>query len=166
MPSKQLQKLFDMAERAVRKDFEFNGGVPTIVMVEMPNGKIEVSPPMRWANNAEKKLMMDLLKLTLQATKAERYVIFMEMWLAFVIVPPGVSQAEVEAQTPAPSEHPDRKEGVMIYGEERGSIETLSGYIEIIRPKIGKPRLGQTIHTFDGARSALFGNLLGDSMLN
>jgi len=71
----------------------------------------------------------------------ERFVFVDEAWTLNAVRPNGVDPAEMEKiRREGISAHPDRREVVMIHGQDINEMRIISR--EILRPKDGKPTLG------------------------
>lgn len=133
--SAELTKLFESCKAIARKRFEETGEcMPGIFIFQFPSGKTDVAPVM-WDNTEEKHIKIGMARRLFLLGGVQRVVFTIEIWFYS-----SDNMKDVE-DGPAPSEHPNRKEAVMIIGEERGANTSMFATAEIVRPKVGKPRL-------------------------
>ena len=131
--NQKLQELFDLAAKNAARLFQESGEVLPMWHAVMGNDEHTlISTP--WRDDTEKDIAMDMLRRFFREAKVKRYVFIVEAWIAHV-----QTQREV-TEGPRPSEHPDRREVLMINAEDR-SGESIIGQYFILRPEHGPPTL-------------------------
>ena len=94
--------------------------------VDGTNKHVLIATP--WNDDHEKDIVVKGLRRMFAANQVKRYAFIVEAWVAEVKTLDG----------PRPSEHPDRREVLMIHAEDR-SGESIIGYYYILRPEHGPP---------------------------
>ena len=127
-----LQKLFDVAAMNAKRIFEDSGEVLPMWHVVDGNGdNLLLATP--WTSDEEKRDIIVKLRELFRLRKVKRLVFMVEAWIAAV-------RADSEGETPRPSEHPDRREVIIINAEDRDG-SNLYGMYYILRPEHGPPTL-------------------------
>jgi hypothetical protein len=132
-PLTELQDFFAIAAENTACMFRKNGGV--LAMWHAVDGNDEhilIATP--WNNDDEKDIASGALRQMFRAKKVKRFAFICEAWTAEVS-----TMAEVR-EGPRPSEHPDRREVLMINAEDREG-NSLSGFFYILRPEHGEATL-------------------------
>lgn len=154
-PLTELQDFFAIAAENVARIFRESGEV--LPMWHAVDGKDEhmlIATP--WNDDKEKEatsngLRLMFLRLMFRLKHVKRFAFICEAWTAQVS-----TMAEVN-EGPRPSEHPDRREVLMIAAEDREG-NTLSGFFYILRPEHGNATLSP-LHMND--HDALTGRFTG-----
>jgi hypothetical protein len=128
-----LQELFDLAAENVKGIFEQSGEVLPMWHVVLGNNEHTlISTP--WSNEEEKTATVFALRRLFRQQRVRRFVLMVEAWVAEVR-----TEREVY-EGPRPSEHPDRREVLMISAEDRDGSH-IGGVYYILRPEHGPPKL-------------------------
>ena len=133
--SAKLRELFDIAaENAARMFLESDDHevIPMWHAVQGNNEHALIATP--WSNDMEKRIAVEMMRDYFRTFHVKRYAFIVEAWTAQVS-----TMREVD-EGPRPSEHPDRREVLMISAEDR-SGETIMGHYYILRPEHGPPKL-------------------------
>jgi hypothetical protein len=133
--NQKLRELFDLAATNAAKIFlesDDHEVQPMWHAVDGKNKHVLIATP--WSSDDEKDVVVKTLRKMFAANQVKRYAFIVEAWVARVS-----SEREVH-DGPRPSEHPDRREVLMISAEDR-SGETIMGHYYILRPERGPPKL-------------------------
>lgn len=132
----KLQEIFDFAKSKAPVIFNKDGYHSPLFLLDVPDKGLGLCP-MSWDGNDEKTNMLNAMKEAFREMGGARYVGIVESWMATD------TREEYESGTfVPPSQRPDKKEIVMIFGEDiDGSC--LMGAYHIVRPNGEKPRLGE-----------------------
>jgi hypothetical protein len=133
--NRKLQELFDhAAENAARlfNESDDHEVLPMWHAVQDDGEHMLIATP--WRDDAEKEIAMEMLRDVFRQHRVKRFVFIVEAWIARV-----GTMAEVN-EGPRPSEHPDRREVLMISGEDRDGSQIMGVYY-ILRPEHGPPKL-------------------------
>lgn len=131
-----LKEMFDVAKDISRKVFEKDGYHSPLFLLSIPSRGGLGLCPMSWQDNDEKRAMLAELKSVFRKEGGDAYVGIVESWLAVC------KPEEWEKDKTPPSERPDRKECLMIFGEDSSGARML-GQFPITRNKDNKPILGE-----------------------
>lgn len=147
-------ELFEFTKTTAQKTFNKDGHHSPIFIIDSPTRGPMIVLAM-WDSTEEKYRVMERVRLLMKQHFANQYAFVNEMWMS-------------KNEGIAPSDDPDRKEGLMIIVESK-SEQPRGGIYPIIRPKVGKPRLGAfkdySDETFGGIGA--FANMLGiDGLMN
>jgi hypothetical protein len=129
--NQKLRELFDVAAENAAKMFNESDDHEVLPMwhaVDGTNKHVLIATP--WNDDHEKDIVVKGLRRMFAANHVKRYAFIVEAWVAEVKTLDG----------PRPSEHPDRREVLMIHAEDR-SGESIIGYYYILRPEHGPPKL-------------------------
>src|SRR5262245_37757074 len=111
-PLTELQDFFACAAENAARLFNASGEVlPMWHSVNAQGEHVLIATP--WANDEEKDLASERLRLLFKATGVKRFAFIAEAWTA-----PAKTMGEVR-EGPRPSAHPDRREILMISAEDR-----------------------------------------------
>jgi hypothetical protein len=151
-PLTELQDFFAIAaENAARM---FRGSGEVLPMWHAVNGKDEhilIATP--WSSDEEKDITQQGLRRMFQVQCVKRFAFICEAWTAQVS-----TMAEVN-DGPRPSEHPDRREVLMISAEDREG-NAISGFFYILRPEHGDSTLSPLhMNDFDALQGRFTGML-------
>ena len=133
--NQKLRELFDIAaENAARmfNDSDDHEVLPMWHAVQGDGEHVLIATP--WRDDLEKRITVDQLRKLFAAKQVKRFVFIVEAWLAQV-----KTRREVE-EGPPPSQHPDRREVLMITAEDRDGSQIMGVYY-ILRPEHGPPKL-------------------------
>lgn len=132
-PLTELQDFFAITAENLSRMFRESGEVvPMWHAVDGNDEHILIATP--WSSDEEKDITSRALRQMFRAKKVKRFAFMVEAWTAEVS-----TLAEVN-EGPRPSEHPDRREVLMITAENREG-NSLSGFFYILRPEHGKATL-------------------------
>jgi len=143
-------------EQMVRENAEFaastfkdTGSLTPMWIAECENGDIlPIVAPM-----TDKDKIIAAVKALFREHKVKRYVFMCEAW---TIV--GKSLDEARNRTTSLEHHPNRREIIMVSGED--GKQTIMGHMFILRPEHGKPTVSPfTIQTMDRAEGRMTGLL-------
>lgn len=148
-----LDELFKTACVNAARIFDTSDDHEVLPMWHVVNGKGEnvlIATP--WSSDEEKYATMDGLKKLFAAQQVKRYAFITEAWIR-------KASSMEDAHDGAVSEHPDRREVVMISAEDR-SGESKMGWFYILRPEAGPPKLSELkVQPFDGHTGRMTGLL-------
>jgi hypothetical protein len=152
----KLQELFDNAAANAARIFNESGEVlPMWHAVYGNDENVLIATP--WSGDEEKQIAVDMLRHLFRRERVKRFAFIVEAWTA-------TSRAEDIAAKgegyvgPPPSEHPDRREVLMITAEDHGS--SIMGFYYILRPEHGKAVLSPLhIQPFDRTAGRMVGLL-------
>jgi hypothetical protein len=133
--NQKLQELFDVAALNAARMFLESDDHEVIPMWHAVQGNGEhilIATP--WEGDDDKRITVDALRQMFAAKQVKRFAFIVEAWIA------RVSTKEEVWDGPRPSEHPDRREVLMIHAEDR-SGESIMGQYYILRPEHGPPKL-------------------------
>ena len=142
--NQKLQELFDIAAENAARMFNESDDHEVLPMWHAVFGNDEhvlIATP--WSNDHEKDTVVKGLRKMFAAEQVKRFAFIVEAWTAQVTQPENVTKAQkayLEYDGPRPSEHPDRREVLMITAEDR-SGESIMGWYYILRPEHGPPKL-------------------------
>ena len=144
----KLQKLFDTAAENARNIFNETGEVlPMWHVVTGNNENALIATP--WGDEEDKHATIFALRQLFRQMKAKRYVMITEAWVATAS-----TEREIR-QGPPPSEHPDRREVLMINAEDRDG-SSLIGLYYILRPEHGPAKLSPlTMRPFEETKGRM-----------
>jgi hypothetical protein len=132
-PLTELQDFFAIAAENAANMFRVSGEVMSMWhAVDGKNEHILIATP--WSNDDEKDITADALRQMFHAKKVKRFAFICEAWIATVKTMKEINEG------PRPSEHPDRREVLMISAENREG-DALSGFFYILRPEHGDATL-------------------------
>ena len=140
--SKQLRELFNIAAKNAAKMFLESDDHEVLPMWHAVFGNNEhalIATP--WSNQEEKEAVVKGLRKMFAAKQVKRYAFIVEAWIAQVgpsDLDEGVTRGEYKG--PPPSQHPDRREVLMITAEDRDGSQIIGQYF-ILRPEHGPPKL-------------------------
>jgi len=156
-PKTELRDFFACAAENAARMFNTSDDHEVLPMwhaVNRSDEHIIIATP--WSNDFEKNAVEHHLRKMFQATGVKRLAFISEAWVATIHKP----SAETLANPPRPSEHPDRREVLMISAENREG-DSLSGFFYILRPEHGTPKLSP-LHMNDyDQMSGRFTGMLG-----
>lgn len=149
-----LDQLLDTTQKSAQHIFDLEGMIrPLVLMITDRGVEPVVVPP--FSSTEEKYQAFHAIRLLLAKVNAHQYASIIEAW--YVETP----QIEDLNGLP-PSQHPDRKEGVFIYVEERGG-QNRAALFDIVRPMEGKPHLNpRFLDLRDSQPLNAMANLFGD----
>ena len=133
--NQKLRELFDIAAKNAARMFLESDDHEVLPMWHAVLGNGEhalIASP--WSSDEEKQIAITALRELFRDKQVKRYAFIVEAWTAQV-----TSEREVH-EGPRPSEHPDRREILMISAEDR-SGESIMGQYYILRPEHGPPKL-------------------------
>jgi len=136
-PKTELQDFFACAAENAARMFNTSDDHEVLPMwhaVNRSDEHIIIATP--WSNDFEKNAVEHHLRKMFQATGVKRLAFISEAWVATIHEP----TAGALANSPRPSEHPDRREVLMVRAEDRDGT-AMSGFYFILRPEHGKPTL-------------------------
>lgn len=128
----KLQELFDLASTNAARMFLGSPDHEVLPMWHAVTGKNEnilIATP--WSSDDEKDMTVKALRLMFAEKQVKRFAFVVEAWVASV---------KTLADVTRPSEHPDRREVLMITAEDRDG-SSIMGWYYILRPEIGPPKL-------------------------
>jgi hypothetical protein len=134
----KLQELFDIATENAAKVFNESDEHEVLPMWHAVAGNDEhilIATP--WNSDKEKDIVVKGLRQMFAAKQVKRFAFIVEAWVA------SISQSGITPNTyagPRPSEHPDRREVLMINAEDRDGSQIM-GWYYILRPEHGPPKL-------------------------
>jgi hypothetical protein len=137
--NQKLQKLFDIAAANAARMFLESDNHEVLPMWHAVLGNDEhalIATP--WSNDEEKQITVNGLRQLFAAEHVKRFAFIVEAWTA---------QAKSEREVrdgPRPSEHPDRREVLMIHAEDRDGSQIMGQYY-ILRPEHGPPKLSPLV---------------------
>jgi len=148
----ELQEFFANAAENAMRIFNESGEVVPMWHAEPKEGPhLLIATP--WSNDEEKHLAEKTLRLVFADHQVKRYAFISEVWMAQV-----KSFDEVNSG-PRPSEHPDRREALLITAEDRYG-NRISGNFYILRPEHGPAKLSPLdMHDHD-AQTGRFSGML------
>lgn len=158
----KLQKLFDVAALNAAKLFLEGDDHEVLPMWHAVQGNGEhtliVTP---WNNDKEKEIAVAGLRQLFRERQVKRFVFIVEAWTAEVkpseIV--DVDKAYREYSGPRASEHPDRREILMVSAEDRDGSQIM-GFYYILRPEHGPPTLSPLkVQPYDATAGRMVGLL-------
>jgi hypothetical protein len=142
--NQKLRELFDIAAKNAAKMFLESDDHVVLPMWHAVQGNGEhilIATP--WDGDDEKDMTVAMLRSVFRQKHVKRFAFIVEAWTAKVTPPERITTAEqgyLEYDGPRPSEHPDRREVLMITAEDR-SGESIMGMYYILRPEHGPPTL-------------------------
>jgi hypothetical protein len=105
-----------------------------------------------WSNDEEKQATVDALRHLFRAHHVKRFAFMVEAW-----VRQAASMEDINSCPP--SEHPDRREVLMITAEDRDGSQIM-GFYYILRPEHGPAKLSPLhVQPFDGTAGRMVGLL-------
>jgi hypothetical protein len=147
----KLQDLFDNAAANAKRMFDETGEV--LAMWHAVNGKNEnilIATP--WGDEDEKDATVDALRHLFRAQHVKRFAFIVEAW-----VRQAVSMEDINSCPP--SEHPDRREILMITAEDRDGSQIM-GFYYILRPEHGPAKLSPLhVQPYDATAGRMVGLL-------
>lgn len=151
-PLTELQDFFavaaDLAARMFRKSGEI---LPMWHAVTGNDEHLVIATP--WSNDEEKDITQRGLRRMFQVQCVKRFAFICEAWTAELKT---IAEAK---EGPRPSEHPDRREVLMISAEDRWG-NALSGFFYILRPEHGDSTLSPLhMNDFDTLQGRFTGML-------
>jgi hypothetical protein len=152
--NKKLLELFDIAAENAARMFNESDDHEVLPMWHAVDGKNKhglIATP--WSNDEEKEIVVKGLRKMFAVNQVKRYAFIVEAWVA------QIAPFEQPEDVPRPSEHPDRREVLMIHAEDR-SGESIIGYYYILRPEHGPPKLSPLdIQPYDQMAGRMMGLL-------
>jgi hypothetical protein len=136
MSEQQLLDLVEMISNAADSEFAARGAVPaTWVAVTAAGEKMVQRPP-----TDDKDFNAALMRALFEAADVVRYVYVDEAWTLTSTSKEAIARASREGL----ADHPDRREVLMITGEDRDAGQVMT-HRDILRPKRGKAHLGPLV---------------------
>lgn len=113
--------------------FNKHGSLTPMWVAETESGELlPIVAPM-----IDKDALFKAIKKLFAEHKVKRYVFMVEAWTIVSTGRENWSEAEKFAENNSLEFHPDRREIIMVTGEEKG--QSIMGYMCILRPEHGKP---------------------------
>src|SRR5262245_25942342 len=141
MMTPELRKMMEFAGEQVVKLFQREGQLLPMYHMVRRNGDTMVMP----APPGDKDTSVALVRAYMELSDVVRYVFMNECW-TLDTSERLVSSTELERiRREGVSQHPDRREAIMIIGEDETGLYCARRYI--LRPEHGKPKLSP--FTFD-----------------
>jgi hypothetical protein len=135
----KLQELFDLAATNAAKIFNESDDHEVLPMWHAVFGNGEhalIATP--WENEKEKRIVVSQLRKMFAAKQVKRFAFIVEAWTVTMQTEEDVNG--VKDGSLRPSEHPDRREVLIIHAEDRDG-ESIIGQYYILRPEHGPPKL-------------------------
>jgi hypothetical protein len=151
-PKTELEDFFaNAAENAMRIFGESGEILPMWHVVDGNDEHVLIATP--WSSDEEKDITQRGLRMMFQAKHVKRLAFICEAWIATVNT---MTEAK---EGPRPSEHPDRREVLIINAEDRwGNV--LSGNFFILRPERGPATLSPLhMNDYDAMQGRFMGML-------
>jgi len=131
----KLQELAATVEERLHAVFDKDGyTIPVWFLEGMESGEEGFVIATPFQDKEAKEAVASNMKDFIKEKNIVRFLTVLEMWYLS-----GDRNTIVDTSIP-PSKHPDRKEGVLIYGEDRDTHEMIAKLLRIDRSE-GKPRL-------------------------
>ena len=150
----KLQELFDIAAANAARMFNEDPDHEVLPMWHAVQGNGEhmlIATP--WKDDTEKMITVDMLRRVFREHHVKRFAFIVEAWLATL-----KTKREVD-EGPRPSEHPDRREVLMVTAEDRDGSQIMGVYY-ILRPEHGPPKLSPLdVQTYDKTAGRMVGLL-------
>lgn len=131
----KLQELFDIAAANAARIFNTSEDHEVLPMWHAVYGNGEhaiIATP--WSSDEDKEIALDMLRMLFRVHQVKRFAFIVEAWITVV-------QTKHELyKGPPPSEHPDRREVLMVTAEDRDGSQIMGLYY-ILRPEHGPPTL-------------------------
>jgi hypothetical protein len=156
-----LEQLYNHGKKFAALRFNADGHLAPMWIMETINGK-HIPVVMSMEVMADKDRCAAAIQELLTQKQAVRYVSLLEAWMATVDKTATRQELYDELAVVPVSERPDRQEVIWVIAEDRH--HKLAGYYTIIRPKIGKPRVGDYIEQHPAEKGEVEGrfvNMLG-----
>jgi hypothetical protein len=161
--NQKLRELFDIAAANAARMFLESDDYEVLPMWHAVQGNgdhVLIATP--WSSEEEKLITVDMLRKVFSAKQVKRFAFIVEAWTAQITPPERIKDAEEayrEYDGPRPSEHPDRREVLMITAEDR-SGESIMGMYYILRPEHGPPTLSPLeVMPYDSMNGRMMGLL-------
>lgn len=139
-PAATSQELLKVATSAAKDIFYKNGEIVSgTFMFHNPPGEFTSTCEFGWRSTSEKLKVAYTVRKMLEMVGAERYAVISEVWY-YSTSAKDRTMADIQRNDPAPSQHPDRKEGVMVLVRDRTDTP-LSSFFDIKRRINAKPML-------------------------
>jgi hypothetical protein len=106
-----------------------------------------------WRDDVEKAITIDQLRKYFRERQVKRFAFIVEAWTARQVQ----TLREVN-EGPRPSEHPDRREVLMISAEDRDGSQIMGQYY-ILRPEHGRPSSPLQVNIYDKTTGRMTGLL-------
>jgi hypothetical protein len=136
MSEQQLLDLIELVSKAAAREFAARGAIPATWIAITAAGERVVQPPL----SQDKDKNVALLRTFFEIADVVRYVYTDEAWTLTT-----TDRAEIaRVHHTGLADHPDRKEVLMITGEDRDAGQVMT-HRDIIRPKRGKAYLGPLV---------------------
>ena len=152
--NQKLRDLFDVAAENAARMFNESDDHEVLPMWHAVFGNNEhalIATP--WSNDEEKQITVNGLRKMFAAKQVKRYAFIVEAWIAQV-----TTMREVR-DGPRPSQHPDRREVLMITAEDRDGSQIIGQYY-ILRPEHGPPKLSPLeVQPYDSTTGRMIGLL-------
>jgi len=135
MMTPELRKMMEFAGEQSAKLFQRDGQLQRIYHMVRRNGDTVVMP----APPGDKDTSTALVRAFMELSEVVRYIVMDEAW-TLDTSERLVSSTELKRiKLEGVSQHPDRREAIMIVGEDETGFYTARRYI--LRPEHGKPKL-------------------------
>lgn len=145
-PANTSEELLKVATAAAKDIFYKNQQIVSgTFMFYNPLGNFTSICELPWSNTAEKRKVAYTFRKTMEAAEADRYAVMSEVWY-YTTSAKARTFAQIQREDPAPSEHPDRKEGVMILVRDRTDVP-LGAFFDIKRRINARPVLVEHMDT-------------------
>lgn len=134
------EELLRVATEAAKDIFYKNKEIVSgTFMFNNPDGSYTSVCLVPWRSTAEKKQVAYSVRKSLEALGVERYAVISELWY-YTTSAEDRTMAQIQREDPTPSEHPERKEGVMVLVRDRTDTP-LSAFFDIKRRVNARPML-------------------------
>jgi hypothetical protein len=126
--------------KVVEVPFLKMGELPPTWFLQKKSGEVGIfcTP---WGDTDEKDSVNDQMKSLMERNEIVRYALVTESWLVTLPSPPEGTTIK-SYRGPRPSQHPDRKEVIIVVGGDREG-NSVEGSADIIRDDGGKATLGE-----------------------
>ena len=131
----ELRKMMEFAGEQVAKLFQRDGELRRIYHMILRNGDTVVMP----APPGDKDTSVAMVRAYMELNDVVRYIVMDECWTLDTSARLVSSTELKRIKREGVSEHPDRREAIMIMGEDQTGLYTARRYI--LRPEFGKPKL-------------------------
>ena len=150
----RLQALFELAAANAARIFleSDDHEVHPMWHAVMGNGEhMLIATP--WQDDTEKEIALEMLRSVFRQHHVKRFAFIVEAWLAVA------ATKEEVFEGPRPSEHPDRREVLMVTAEDRDGSQIMGTYY-ILRPEHGPPKLSPLeVNKYDHTAGRMVGLL-------
>lgn len=139
-PAATSEELLKVATAAAKDIFYKNGEIISgTFMFDNPPGGFTSACAIPWSDTSSKLRVAYSVRKMLETIGIERYAVMSEVWY-YSTSAKDRTMADIQRNDPVPSEHPDRKEGVMVLVRDRTDTP-LSSFFDIKRRINAKPML-------------------------